>query len=221
MPKVNIHPSWNKVLKSEFEKPYFEELTSFVKNEYKKGQVYPPGSQIFAAFDHCAYDDVKVIILGQDPYHGPKQANGLCFSVSKKVRTPPSLQNIYKELQSDLGKEIPSHGDLQHWAEQGVLMLNATLTVRKGQAASHQGKGWEEFTDAVVKLLSAEKTGLVFLLWGNYAKKKGQVIDRNKHLVLESAHPSPLSAHSGFFGCKHFSQINQYLLLQGKKEIKW
>ncbi len=221
MPQVNIHPSWNKVLKSEFEKPYFSDLTSFVKNEYKKGQVYPPGSQIFAAFDHCAYDNVKVVILGQDPYHGPKQANGLCFSVSKEVRTPPSLQNIYKELQSDLGKEIPTHGDLQHWAEQGVLMLNATLTVRKGQAASHQGKGWEEFTDAVVKLLSAEKTGLVFLLWGNYAKKKGQVIDRNKHLVLESAHPSPLSAHSGFFGCKHFSQTNQYLLLQGKKEIKW
>ncbi|MBT3249917.1 MAG: uracil-DNA glycosylase [Candidatus Pacebacteria bacterium] len=221
MSQVNIHPSWNNVLKDEFEKSYFTELTSFVRDEYKKGEVYPPGSQIFAAFDHCAYDDVKVVILGQDPYHGLKQANGLCFSVSKEVRIPPSLQNIYKELQTDLGKEIPTHGDLQHWAEQGVLMLNATLTVRKGQAASHQGKGWEEFTDSVIKLLSEEKTGLVFLLWGNYAKRKGEVIDREKHLVLEAAHPSPLSAYNGFFGCHHFSQANQYLLLQGEEEIKW
>jgi len=221
MPQVNIHSSWNKVLKDEFKQPYFEKLTSFIKDEYQKGQVYPPGSQIFAAFDNCTYDNVKVVILGQDPYHGPHQANGLCFSVSKKVAIPPSLRNIYQELQSDLGKKIPAHGDLQHWAQQGVLMLNATLTVRRGQAGSHQGKGWEDFTDAVVKLLSAEKEGLVFLLWGNYAKKKGQVIDRDKHLVLESAHPSPLSAHSGFFGCHHFSQTNQYLILQGKEEIKW
>lgn len=221
MSNVKIHPSWKKVLSSEFEKPYFEELTSFVKEEYQKGTVYPPGPQIFAAFDNCPYDQVKVVILGQDPYHGPKQANGMCFSVSRAVKTPPSLQNIYKELKTDLGKKIPTHGDLTHWAEQGVLMLNATLTVREGKAGSHQGKGWEEFTDAVVKLLSQEKTGLVFLLWGNYAKGKGEVIDRKKHLVLESAHPSPLSAHGGFFGCKHFSQANQYLLLQGKEEIKW
>lgn len=221
MPKVKIHPSWNKVLKSEFGQPYFTELTSFVKDEYQQGKVYPPGSQIFAAFNNCPYDQVKVVILGQDPYHGPKQANGLCFSVSKEVRVPPSLQNIYKELHSDLGQKIPPHGDLQHWAQQGVLMLNATLTVKKGQAGSHQGKGWEDFTDAVVKLLSVEKTGLVFLLWGNYAKRKGEVIDREKHLVLESAHPSPFSAHSGFFGGKHFSQANQYLILQGKKEIQW
>lgn len=221
MSNVNIHPSWKKILSSEFEKPYFSELTSFVKDEYQKGTVYPPGSQIFAAFDNCPYDQVKVVILGQDPYHGPKQANGMCFSVSRAVKTPPSLQNIYKELKTDLGKKIPTHGDLTHWAEQGVLMLNATLTVRKGQAGSHQGKGWEEFTDAVVKLLSQEKTGLVFLLWGNYAKRKGEVIDRKKHLVLESAHPSPLSAHHGFFGCGHFSQTNQYLLLQGREEIKW
>jgi uracil-DNA glycosylase len=221
MSKVNIHPSWQKALGSEFEQPYFTELTSFVKSEYGKGVVYPPGSQIFAAFDNCTYDDVKVVILGQDPYHGPQQANGLCFSVSKEVRIPPSLQNIYKELQDDLGKEIPPDGDLQHWAQQGVLMLNATLTVRKGQAGSHQGKGWEDFTDAVVKLLSSKKEGLVFLLWGSYAKKKGEVIDREKHLVLESAHPSPFSARNGFFGCHHFSQANQYLLLQGEEEIQW
>ncbi len=221
MSQVKIHSSWLNVLKDEFEKPYFKQLTSFVKNEYQQGQVYPPGSQIFAAFDNCTYDNVKVVILGQDPYHGPKQANGLCFSVSKEVKIPPSLQNIYKELHQDLGKEIPQHGDLWHWAQQGVLMLNVTLTVRRGQAGSHQGKGWENFTDAVVKLLAAEKEGLVFLLWGNYAKKKGQVIDRDKHLVLEAAHPSPLSAYNGFFGCHHFSQTNQYLLLQGKKEIQW
>ena len=221
MPKVNIHSSWNQVLKSEFGKPYFSELTSFVKDEYKQGTIYPPGSQIFAAFDNCPYDDVKVVILGQDPYHGPKQANGLCFSVSKQVRIPPSLQNIYKELKDDLGKKIPTHGDLEPWAKQGVLMLNATLTVRRGQAGSHQGKGWEEFTDAVVKLLSEEKAGLVFLLWGNYAKRKGEVIDREKHLVLEAAHPSPFSANNGFFGCGHFSQTNEYLLLQGEKEIEW
>jgi uracil-DNA glycosylase len=221
MSKVSIHPSWNKVLKDEFEKPYFRQLVSFVKDEYKKGKVYPPGSQIFAAFDNCTYKDVKVVILGQDPYHGPNQANGLCFSVSKKVTIPPSLKNIYLELEKDLGKKIPTHGDLQHWAQQGVLMLNSTLTVIRGKAGSHQGKGWEEFTDAVVKLLSEEKTGLVFLLWGNYAKRKGEVIDRDKHLVLEAAHPSPFSAHNGFFGCRHFSQANQYLILQGKNEVGW
>jgi uracil-DNA glycosylase len=221
MSQVKIHPSWRKVLAAEFEKPYFEELRDFVKAEYQQTKIYPPGSQIFAAFDNCPFDQVKVVILGQDPYHGPKQANGLCFSVSKAVKIPPSLRNIYQELKNDLGKPIPTHGDLQHWAKQGVLMLNATLTVRRGQAGSHQGKGWEEFTDAVVKILSAEKSGLVFLLWGSYAKRKGAVIDREKHLVLEAAHPSPLSAHGGFFGCKHFSQANKYLLLQGENEIKW
>jgi len=218
--QVKIHDSWRIVLKEEFEKSYFTDLIKFIKLEYIKGTVYPPGSKIFNAFDKCHYDKVKVVILGQDPYHGPDQANGLCFSVTDKVRIPPSLRNIYKELYSDIGKEIPSSGDLSHWANQGVLMINATLTVKKGQAGSHQNKGWEKFTDAVVKILN-NKTNLVFLLWGNYAKQKGQVIDKNKHLILASAHPSPFSADRGFFGNKHFSKTNKYLKQHGQKEIKW
>jgi len=219
--QVKIHNSWRKILKEEFEKSYFTDLINFVKSEYIKGAVYPPGSKIFNAFDKCHYDKVKVVILGQDPYHGPDQANGLCFSVTDKVRIPPSLRNIYKELHSDIGKEIPTNGDLSHWAEQGVLMINATLTVKKGQAGSHQNKGWEEFTDAVVKILSDQKENLVFLLWGRYAQQKGQMIDTSKHLVLKSAHPSPFSADRGFFGNKHFSKTNQYLTSHGQKAIKW
>jgi uracil-DNA glycosylase len=221
MMTVKIHPSWQKALKAEFTKPYFQKLVDFVKTEYQTKTIYPPGPEIFAAFDHCPFDHVKVVILGQDPYHGPGQANGLCFSVAQGVRTPPSLRNIYKELNSDLDKEIPPHGDLQGWAEQGVLLLNATLTVQKGNAGSHQDKGWEMFTDAVVTKLSEEKDNLVFLLWGAYAKRKGAVIDRRKHLVLEAAHPSPFSADRGFFGCKHFSKANDYLSKHGHTAINW
>jgi uracil-DNA glycosylase len=218
---VRIHPSWLSHLQSEFSKPYFQELSSFVKSEYHTTTIYPPGKRIFHAFDSCPFDAVKVVILGQDPYHGPNQANGLSFSVNDGVPLPPSLRNIYKEIQSDLGKPIAQSGDLDCWARQGVLLLNATLTVRAGLAGSHQKKGWEQFTDAVIKLLSNQKQDLVFLLWGNYAKAKGQVIDRSKHLVLEAAHPSPLSAHAGFFGCQHFSKTNTYLMLQGKDPIDW
>jgi uracil-DNA glycosylase len=218
---VNIHASWKNALEDEFSKPYFKELTDFVRSEYKSKTVYPPAGLIFNAFDSCPFDQVKVVIIGQDPYHGSGQAHGLCFSVQEGVRTPPSLHNIYKELKQDIGKEIPSHGNLQHWADQGVLMLNATLTVLAGQAGSHQKKGWEQFTDAAIQKLSDEREGLVFLLWGNYAKQKGSVIDRSKHHVLESAHPSPFSAHSGFFGGKHFSKTNDYLLSRLEVPIEW
>ena len=218
---VNIHASWKNALEDEFSKPYFKELTDFVRSEYKSKPVYPPAGLIFNAFDSCPFDQVKVVIIGQDPYHGSGQAHGLCFSVQEGVRTPPSLHNIYKELKQDIGKEIPSHGNLQHWADQGVLMLNATLTVLAGQAGSHQKKGWEQFTDAAIQKLSDEREGLVFLLWGNYAKQKGSVIDRSKHHVLESAHPSPFSAHSGFFGGKHFSKTNDYLLSRLEVPIEW
>jgi uracil-DNA glycosylase len=221
MTEVNIHESWKKVLEEEFSKPYFEELVAFVKQEYAKETVYPEGKNIFRAFERCPYSQVKVVILGQDPYHGPGQANGLCFSVNEGLRNPPSLQNIFKEIAEDLQIPIPESGNLDRWADQGVLLLNATLTVRARTAGSHQKKGWEEFTDAVVKKLSDDNEQLVFLLWGRYAQNKGAVIDREKHLVLTAAHPSPFSAHSGFFGSQHFSQTNQYLKSQGKAPIDW
>lgn len=218
---VKIAFSWKSQLAEEFQKPYFEQLTGFVKSEYQNHTVYPPGKEIFRAFDECDFSDVKVVILGQDPYHGPGQANGLCFSVHEGVRVPPSLVNIFKEIKADLGKPIPTSGELERWAEQGVLLLNATLTVRSGSPGSHQNKGWETFTDAVIKKISDDKQNVVFLLWGAYAQKKGEIIDRNKHLVLMSAHPSPFSADRGFFGCKHFSKANAYLKSMGLKEIDW
>lgn len=218
---VKIAPSWKEKLNEEFTKPYFVQLTDFVRNEYQTQVVYPPAKQIFNAFDCCDFDQVKVVIIGQDPYHGPGQANGLCFSVSPGVKMPPSLVNIFKEIESDLGKPFPPNGDLSRWANQGVLLLNATLTVRASTAGSHQNKGWEQFTDAVIREVSEKKNNIVFLLWGAYAQKKGQIIDRNKHLVLASAHPSPFSAHNGFFGNKHFSKTNDYLKSKGITEIDW
>jgi uracil-DNA glycosylase len=218
---VKIESTWKQALASEFTQPYFATLSQFVHTEYQRAAVYPPPKRIFAAFDHCPFDRVKVVIIGQDPYHGAGQANGLCFSVTDHIVIPPSLQNIYKEIHTDLGLPIPATGNLEHWADQGVLLLNATLTVRAGQAGSHQGKGWEQFTDAVIKLLSNHKTGLVFLLWGNYAKQKGTAIDRSKHHVLTAAHPSPFSANNGWFGCKHFSQTNELLTQMGKAPIAW
>ncbi len=218
---IKIEPSWKEALKDEFKKPYFTELTAFVKNEYLSAKVFPPSKFIFNAFTLCPFDNVKVVILGQDPYHGDKQAHGLCFSVPEKVAVPPSLQNIYKEIVSDIGGTIPNHGNLEHWAKQGVLLLNATLTVRAHTAGSHQGKGWEKFTDAVIKTLSDKKGNLVFILWGNYAKKKGELIDFEKHLALQAAHPSPFSAYNGFFGSKHFSQTNDYLQKHGVGPIRW
>jgi uracil-DNA glycosylase len=218
---VRIEESWRKALSAEFEKSYFKELSAFVRNEYTTASVFPPPKDIFRTFDLCPVDSVKVVILGQDPYHGAGQANGLCFAVHEGVRTPPSLQNIFKELESDLGHPVSHDTDLSRWAKQGVLLLNATLTVRAGSPCSHQGKGWEQFTDAVVQVLNEQKEHLVFLLWGNYAKQKGAHIDRTKHLVLESAHPSPFSAHSGFLGNRHFSKTNEYLKKHGLKEIEW
>lgn len=218
---VRIDPSWQQRLQSEFDKPYFEALTSFVRHEYATKTVYPPGRQIFAAFDACPFDRVKVVILGQDPYHEPNQAHGLCFSVNDQVPFPPSLQNIFKEIESDLGIPVPQSGNLTRWAQQGVLLLNATLTVEAHRAASHQGRGWETFTDAVIHKLAEERNHLVFILWGAYAQRKGEFIDRNKHLVLQSPHPSPLSAHRGFFGNHHFSQTNNYLLAHGIEPIQW
>jgi uracil-DNA glycosylase len=218
---VKIEDSWKARLADEFEKPYFKQLTDFVKEEYLQQTVFPPGKEIFRAFDHCVFDNVKVVILGQDPYHGPGQANGLCFSVRNDMRMPPSLVNIFKEIHADLGKPMPQVGDLERWAEQGVLLLNATLTVRGGSPGSHQKKGWEAFTDAVIKKISDEKENVVFLLWGAYAQKKGEIIDRNKHYVLMSAHPSPFSADRGFFGNQHFSKANTYLKNKGLKEIEW
>jgi uracil-DNA glycosylase len=218
---VKIAPSWNEKLMTEFEKPYFQSLIKFVKEEYQTHTVYPPGKEIFKAFDCADFDQVKVVIIGQDPYHGPGQANGLCFSVHENMAMPPSLKNIFKEIHNDLGKPIPKNGDLERWARQGVLLLNATLTVRASTPGSHQNKGWETFTDAVIKLISDRKENIVFLLWGAYAQKKGDLIDRSKHLVLMSAHPSPFSADRGFFGCKHFSKTNEYLRSKGLKEIDW
>ena len=218
---VRIEASWKQRLAPEFEKDYFIKLTEFVRAEYGHATIYPPARLIFNAFDHCPFDAVKVVIIGQDPYHGPGQAHGLCFSVMEGVPNPPSLQNIFKEIQSDLGKPLPANGDLTRWARQGVLLLNATLTVQAHQAGSHQRKGWEEFTDAAIRSLAEEREHLVFILWGAYAQKKGAFIDRNKHLVLTSAHPSPLSAYNGFFGNKHFSRANEYLKAHGIAEIDW
>ncbi|MCC8172223.1 MAG: uracil-DNA glycosylase [Parabacteroides sp.] len=218
---VAIEESWKERLSGEFEKEYFQRLVSFVKEEYRRGKVYPPGSNIFRAFDVCPFDKVKVVILGQDPYHEPRQAHGLSFSVQDGVPYPPSLINIFKEIESDLGKPVPESGDLTRWAEQGVLVLNATLTVRAHQAGSHQNKGWEEFTDAVIHRLAEEREHLVFILWGSYAQRKGAFIDTSKHLVLKSAHPSPLSAFRGFFGNKHFSKANEYLVAHGIEPIDW
>lgn len=218
---VKMVPSWKARLSGEFEKPYFNELIYFVKQEYRTQTIYPPGKEIFKAFDCCDFADVKVVIIGQDPYHGPGQANGLCFSVREGIRMPPSLVNIFKEIREDLKKPIPASGDLERWARQGVLLLNATLTVRGASPGSHQNKGWEVFTDAAIKKISDEKEHVVFLLWGAYAQKKGEVIDRSKHLVLMSAHPSPFSADRGFFGCKHFSKANAYLKSKGLGEIDW
>ncbi|MBJ6118399.1 uracil-DNA glycosylase [Pontibacter sp. BT310] len=218
---VKIEESWQNVLQDEFEKPYFKNLVAFVKDEYNSQKVYPPGNQIFNAFKMCPFDQVKVVILGQDPYHGPNQANGLAFSVSDEVRTPPSLINIFKEIKSDLGKDLPASGNLERWAKQGVLLLNATLTVRAGDAGSHQKKGWEQFTDAVVQKVNDEKEHVVFMLWGAYAQKKGAIIDPQKHLVLQSAHPSPFAADRGFFGNRHFSKANAYLIANGKEPIDW
>jgi uracil-DNA glycosylase len=218
---VKIAVSWKDRLQEEFTTPYFESLISFVRSEYKANTVYPPGKDIFRAFDACSFDQVKVVIIGQDPYHGPGQANGLCFSVQKGMKMPPSLMNIFKEIHKDLGKPVPADGDLGRWAEQGVLLLNATLTVRASTPGSHQNKGWEEFTDRVIRVISDEKESVVFLLWGAYAQKKGEIIDRQKHLVLMSAHPSPFSADRGFFGSRHFSKANDYLRSKGLKEIDW
>lgn len=219
--QVRIHDSWRQVLQPEFDKPYFELLTSFVRHEYQTKTCFPPAGQIFNAFDVCPFDQVRVVIIGQDPYHEPGQAQGLCFSVNEGVRIPPSLVNIYKEIQSDLGKPIPSSGNLMRWAEQGVLLLNATLTVEAHKAGSHQNKGWEELTDAAIQALNEKKQHLVFMLWGSYAQRKGQFIDRKRHCVLTAAHPSPLSAYNGFFGCRHFSQANAYLTSHHLPTIDW
>lgn len=218
---VRIEESWRERLAGEFELPYFKTLSETVREHYLSKTVYPPPKQVFRAFELCPFDEVQVVILGQDPYHGPEQANGLCFAVNEGVQLPPSLKNIFKEVASDLEREVDRSGDLSRWARQGVLLLNATLTVEAHRAGSHQGLGWEEFTDAAIAALSREREHLVFLLWGNYARKKGAQIDRSKHLVLESAHPSPLSAHNGFFGNKHFSQANAYLELHNQKAIEW
>ncbi|HAX93618.1 MAG TPA: uracil-DNA glycosylase [Bacteroidales bacterium] len=218
---VKIEPGWKSKLKSEFDKDYFVRLTDFVKAEYRKGAVYPPGPLIFNAFDVCPFDTVKAVIIGQDPYHGTGQAHGLCFSVKDGIDYPPSLINIFKEIESDIGIRIKASGDLSRWAGQGVLLLNATLTVRAHQAGSHQRKGWEEFTDYAIKVLNDEKQNLVFFLWGAYAQKKGESIDRSRHLVLESVHPSPLSASRGFFGNRHFSRCNDYLSKNGISPIDW
>ncbi len=219
---IRIEPSWKKALGEEFDKSYFEKLSSFAHEEYKKNKIFPPPKDVFRAFDLCPFDKVKVVILGQDPYHGAGQANGLCFAVHEGIALPPSLKNIFKEIESDLRIKFETKdGNLSRWATQGVLLLNATLTVRAGSPGSHQKRGWEEFTDAAVKKLSDERENVVFMLWGNYAKNKGAVIDRLRHLVLTAAHPSPFSADNGFFGCKHFSQANEYLKENGLGEIDW
>lgn len=218
---VRIEESWHKALSGEFDKEYFARLAAFVHSEYRNGVVYPPAKDIFAAFDLCAFDKTKVVIVGQDPYHEPRQAHGLCFSVKEPTPPPPSLVNIYKEISSDLGKPVPQTGDLTRWARQGVLLLNATLTVQAHRAGSHQNKGWEQFTDEAIRALAEQRQHLVFMLWGSYAQKKCSFIDQSRHLVLKSAHPSPLSAYRGFFGCKHFSQANAYLSAHGIEPVDW
>lgn len=219
---VKLQEPWKSLLADEFQQDYMLQLSSFLRAEKMAGKtIYPEGENIFAALNASKFDDIKVVILGQDPYHGPGQAHGLCFSVKPGVKIPPSLRNIYKELNADLGLTLPNHGCLTSWAEQGVLLLNSVLTVEEANAGSHQNKGWERFTDKIIKLLNEKLNGLVFLLWGSYAHKKGSIIDGNKHLVLRSVHPSPLSAHRGFLGNKHFSQTNDYLQRQNKKSILW
>jgi len=222
MAEVKMEASWKEQLKEEFEKPYFNNLIEFVKLEYANNKVFPPAGKIFAAFDHCPFEKVKVVILGQDPYHGEGQAHGLSFSVPEGIAIPPSLRNIFKEIKEDIGNEIPKSGNLERWADQGILLLNATLTVRAGEAGSHQKKGWEIFTDAVIKKLSDKKENIVFLLWGAYAQKKGEIIDENKHYILKAKHPSPLAVkYGGFFGTKHFSKTNIFLKNKGEGEINW
>ena len=219
---VRINSSWLNVLQNEFNKPYFKNLVDFVKEEYISHKCYPSGKLIFSAFDHCNFDDLKIVILGQDPYHGKGQANGLCFSVNDGVPHPPSLQNIFKEIETDVGSKYPISGNLERWADQGVLLLNATLTVRSGEAGSHQNKGWETFTDAVISCISKQRNNIVFMLWGSFAKSKSKLIDENKHYILKSGHPSPLSANRGlWFGNRHFSQSNSYLTNKGYKKIMW
>ena len=221
MAEVRIASDWKEILGEEFTKPYFEELVEFVRSEYAAGVVYPAGANIFRAFDKCPFEKLKVVIIGQDPYHGPGQAHGLCFSVADGVPFPPSLQNIFKEVHADTGAEIPLSGNLDRWAEQGVLLLNAVLTVREHEAASHAGHGWETFTDAVVRAVAERKEGIVYMLWGSYAQRKGAIADPNKNLILKAVHPSPLSAYRGFLGCRHFSQANHYLESIGKDAIEW
>ena len=218
---VKIESGWKRALAAEFEQPYFKQLTDFVRQEYGSTTCYPPGRLIFNAFDLCPFSEVKVVLIGQDPYHGPGQAMGLCFSVNDGIQFPPSLVNIFKEIQNDLGTPVPSTGNLTRWAKQGVLLLNATLTVRAHQAGSHQGRGWETFTDAAIRVLAEQKEHLVFILWGSYAQRKGSYIDESRHLVLRSAHPSPLSAYKGFFGNHQFSRANAYLQQYGKAPIIW
>ena len=219
---VNIHKSWQDVLAEEFDKSYFLSLIDFVKSDYNSTKCYPKGNQIFSAFDFCPFEDVKVVIIGQDPYHGYGQANGLCFSVNDGIALPPSLINIFKEIETDIQIPFPKTGNLERWAKQGILLLNATLTVRENEAGSHQKQGWETFTDAIIQKISDEKENIVFLLWGGFAQKKGARIDKSKHLVLESGHPSPLSANRGFwFGNKHFSKTNSFLITKVLKEIDW
>ena len=217
-----LHESWLRLVGDEFQQPYMQQLGAFLREEKRRGkEIFPPGKNMFAALDHTPPENVKVVIIGQDPYHGAGQAHGLCFSVQPGVRVPPSLVNIFNEINADLGTQLGAHGFLQSWAEQGVLLLNAVLSVEQGRAGSHQGKGWETFTDAVVRAIAAERQNLVFLLWGSYAQKKGAMLDRARHCVLTAPHPSPLSAHRGFMGCRHFSKANQYLQEQGKVPIHW
>ncbi len=218
---VRIEPSWHQVLEAEFEKPYFQTLTEFIREEYAHNTIYPAGRNIFRAFDKCPFNEVKVVIIGQDPYHGEEQANGLCFSVNDGIAHPPSLQNIFKEVASDIGTPIPESGNLDRWAEQGVLLLNAVLTVRAHEAASHAGRGWEQFTDAVVRELNQRQQNIVYMLWGNYAQRKGAIVDATRNCILKAVHPSPLSVYRGFFGSRHFSQANAYLRSVGKREIVW
>ena len=218
---VRIAEDWKEILAPEFEKPYFEQLTGFVRAEYASHRIFPQGRNIFRAFDKCPFDRLKVVIIGQDPYHGEGQANGLCFSVNDGVQFPPSLQNIFQEVHDDVGAPIPESGNLDRWAEQGVLLLNAVLTVRAHEAASHAGRGWETFTDAVVRAIAERKSGIVYMLWGNYAQRKGAIADPSRNLILKAVHPSPLSAYRGFLGSRHFSQANEYLIKTGREPIRW
>tara|TARA_B100001173_G_scaffold171924_1_gene148579 strand:- start:114 stop:776 length:663 start_codon:yes stop_codon:yes gene_type:complete len=218
---IKIEKSWKKILNNEFKKEYFNSLVSFLKDEYKNKIIFPPGRKIFSSFDFCPFNNIKVVIIGQDPYHGINQANGLCFAVNKDIKIPPSLFNIFKEINNDIRIDIPKHGNLERWAIQGVLLLNSVLTVRKNLPRSHSNKGWENFTDRVISLISKKKKNIVFLLWGNYAKSKLKIIDQNKHLILTSSHPSPFSASNGFFNSFHFSKTNNYLKKNNIREIKW